>query len=73
MPSFVEKPTATRSNNLQWSGISIKTPLDSDVPEENLRFSLALMAAILRATMYQSVRLHFNLTYYTLIIHLIIH
>ena len=36
MPIIVEKPTATRSNNLQWSGMCIKTPLDSDVSEEDL-------------------------------------
>ena len=36
MPSIVEKPTATRSNNLQWSRMCIKTPLYSDVSEENL-------------------------------------
>ena len=32
----MEKPTATRSHNLQWSGMCIKTPLDSDVDEKDL-------------------------------------
>ena len=41
MPSIVEKPTATRSNNLQWSGMCIKTPLDSDVSEEDLEALIA--------------------------------
>ena len=36
MPSIVEKPTATRSNNLLWSGMCLKTALDSDVAEEDL-------------------------------------
>ena len=40
MPVIVEKPTATRSNNLQWSGMCIKTPLDSDVPEDQLEVLL---------------------------------
>ena len=41
MPSIVEKPTATRSNNLQWSGMCIKTPLDLDVSEEDLEVLVA--------------------------------
>ena len=41
MPSIVEKPTATRSNNLQWSGMCIKMPLDSDVSEEDLEVLIA--------------------------------
>ena len=36
MPSIAEKPTATRSHTLQWSGMCIKTPLGSDVSEEDL-------------------------------------
>ena len=41
MPSILEKPTATRSNNLQWSDMCIKTPLDSNVSEEDLEVFLA--------------------------------
>ena len=41
MPSIVEEPTAIRSNNLQWSGMCIKTPLDSDVSEEDLEVLIA--------------------------------
>ena len=37
----MEKPTATRSNNLQWSGMCIKTPLDSDVNEKDLEVLIA--------------------------------
>ena len=37
----MEKPTATRSNNLQWSGMCIKTPLDSDVDEKDLEVLIA--------------------------------
>ena len=40
MPAIVEKPIATRSNNLQWSGMCIKTPLNSDVPEDQLEVLL---------------------------------
>ena len=41
MPSIVEKPTATRSKNLQWSGMCIKTLLDSDVSEEDFEVLIA--------------------------------
>ena len=34
MPSIVEKSTANRNNNLECSGMCIKTPLDSDVSED---------------------------------------
>ena len=37
----MEKPTATRSNNIQWSGMYIKTPLDSDVNEKDLEVLIA--------------------------------
>ena len=67
MPNIVEKPTATRSNNLQWSGMCIKHHLTLMWLKKTLRFLLALMAAMLRATIYQSVSVHLNLTYYTVI------
>ena len=37
----MERPTATRSNNIQWSGMCIKTPLDSDVNENDLEVLIA--------------------------------
>ena len=37
----METPTATRSNNIQWSGMCIKTPLDSDVNEKDLEVLIA--------------------------------
>ena len=37
----MEKPIAARSNNLQWSGMCIKTSLDSDVDEKDLEVLIA--------------------------------
>ena len=52
MPSIVEKPTATRSNNLQWSGMCIKTPLDSDVDEKDLEVLIAFSEIIHPSTTF---------------------
>ena len=81
MPSIVEKPTATRSNSPQWSGMCIKTPLDSDVAEENLEVLIGFNGSNTQGHYVPICKCtpEFNFLYpnytpnYTLIIYLIIH
>ena len=85
MPAIVEKHPATRSNNFQWSGMCIKTPLDSDVPEDQLEVLLGFNGSntqghyvpICKSTIYSythnyTLYTHTIIHFYTLILHLII-
>ena len=70
MPSIVEKTTATRSNNLQWSGMCIKTPLDSDVSEEDLEVLIAFNGSKTQGHYVPICKPTPELNFYTLIIDL---